>query len=262
MKSYFPKIDNTSFKKLLACLSGYKKIILFLFFIILGFSLTWVSLSIFKIHDEAFLIFIFVIPLILYLILWDKISEFSMFGISSKLISLSKQTIDKTIDNFQPIEIIKGSEEEFTAQMRLLPTEDTAKPMVLIVVVGEISYNRQLLRNYIQYFAIYPNFKYIIFTDDNHNFLGFLRINDFLGCFDQIEYSKIFSIINRNYVEYVKNIPFIKTYSINFDSTVLQTLKKLTFYNAECLAVVKNGKFIGLIEREQIQSELLLKITE
>src|SRR5579859_4352348 len=119
-------------------IKGFSAIAQSILFLVLGFLILWIANTKFHIQQDAVLVILVLIPVLLYLILSDKLQEFSAGGVSAKFNATQKQVIKD--ENVEPLEIVpleKGDMSRLRPYLaRLRSLHSTGEYAALTVTLG------------------------------------------------------------------------------------------------------------------------------
>lgn len=206
---------------------------------------------------EPIHVFIALVPFIVLLIASGKLKEvkgpggitLSMRDEAQKIISLEFE--DNTLDIDPEIIQAKGGIESLRTTMTENP------PTTLSFVVGKKNfYGQWAIEEYIRHLKSNPNFRYILFTDENAHFKGYMNVDDYSKILER-ENGIVPAIENGT----ILNEQGVKRESIETNLTNREVLDLMERKNINELAVVdQSGRFIGTITQEQIVRKVLSKI--
>jgi hypothetical protein len=236
-------------------------------FLLLGFLVVWAMKSMLITAGDAVLISLFLVPILVYVIFTGRLSELKgPGGLELKLQTMASQPADELAS--QRVEFVeedmvpvsKGSIQELDRLERLL---DPTKRIVLKLVLGEMQYNRGDAIEYLERFLRYPNFKHVAFLDKKHRFVAFVPPWAMLRILTGEEGERFVQIINGGNLLELLDFPGVLTLSINSRATYMDALKSMSDHNLETILVTgQDGKVIGVVDREQVLSKLLLAMAK
>jgi hypothetical protein len=241
-------------------------------FLVLGFLILWIAKTKFNIQQDAILVSLILIPVLLYLILSGKLQEFSAGGVSAKFNDAAQKQIIKD-ENVEPLQIktlMKGDMrflEGYLAHLSSHTTEYTA----LAVILGHDyshNYTNVGLLEYLEKMSRYPNFKFLIVFDQAEAVFAYVPVSRAIQILkaetaEENGRGPFTTAINEGRkTTLLHNYELIKPTVLSTD-TNLKALEKMTEKKMDALIVTdKNRMLKGLVEREQLLSKLILAMTK
>lgn len=176
-------------------------------------------------------------------------------------VSAVSETIEPSVDEMDVVfkEGIRGLQER---RRELNETQ----PIVMVMVPGRGKdyYNRQSVIEYIKNLSQYRNFKFIVFVDDNNQFVAYMpswAIKGLLGL-EKLG-GEFINVINEGRLAALYRYPGVVRKAINIQYTNVEALREMTEQNLEALVVVDEKDHLkGVIEREQVLSRMMLALTK
>lgn len=234
-------------------------------FLMLGFLVLWLVKSVMEVEGDAVFISLLFIPLLVYVIISGKLEELKgPGGLEAKFakaagesVSIASEQIKGSVDEMQVI--AKGSRRFLEIKQQEI---DETKPIVMSLELGKSFYHREDVLGYLDVFNQFRNFKFIVFVDDNQQFLAYMQSWTLKGLLSQIELGNEFiSTINEGRLFELFRYPGLVRKVINTQSTNAEALREMMSQNLEALVVTdENNKLVGVVEREQILSRMMLSL--
>ena len=242
-------------------------LIISIIFLLLGFLVIWAMKSMLITTGDAVLIFLLLAPILVYVIFTGRLSELKgPGGLELKLQTMASQPADEMASQRvelveeDMVSVLKGSTQELDRLERLL---DPTKRIVLKLVLGGMQYNRGDATEYLQRFLRYHNFNHVAFLDKKHRFVAFIPPWAMLRILTGEEGERFIDIINGGKLLELLDFPGVLTLSINNRATYMDALKAMSDYNLETILVTgQDGQVIGVVDREQVLSKLLLAMAK
>jgi|SRR5579859_687639 len=269
-------------------IKGFSAIAQSILFLVFGFLILWIAKTKFNIQQDAVLVILVLIPVLLYLILSDKLQEFSAGGVSAKFNAVAQRQIVKD-EGLELLEIKLLMKESRSALPRYLQElrSHPEKYFTLAVKLGQ-PYDCEVLLQFLKAMSRFPNFKFFIVLEQGHDTDG-EEHNDKIRretgeetgeVFAYASVSRAIQILRKEQGEANRESSFVadiareqKKSLLKFyelikpdvftTDTNLKALEKMTEEKMDVLIVTdKNHILKGFVEREQLLSKLMLAITK
>ena len=202
-------------------------------------------------------IFIALIPFIIFLIVSGKLKEISgpwgMIALSMR--GEAQKPVSPELSE-TPLEIQPGTVIEKKERCMLQKRIDQNIPTVLSFEVEKKNYYEQVvIKEYLRELEKHPDFRFILFTDADGKFKGFLKVSDFKAI---LKFGNLVQKLESG--EIIKDPKLIRN-SVQITSTNKQALNEMDRANVSMLAVVdREEKFIGFVTQEEIVRKILAKV--
>jgi CBS domain-containing protein len=232
-----------------------------IFFLGLGFLAAWLFKLIFKIEGDAVYVSLLLLPIIVYAIFSGRLKELRAGGLEAKFEDVAEQSVESASETIE-----LSTEEMETVDKRdigelkqRLQNLDKSKLIILTLTLGKKENNRDVVSKYIEALRQYRNFKFVVILDSENKFVAYIsqwKMETILNS----DWGDIFvSIISEDKREDLKRYPEVIFKTVSTKDTILNALNEMTAQNLEALVVIdENKRLKGVVERDQIQSELLL----
>ena len=204
------------------------------------------------------IIFLAILPFIIYLAVSGKISEFKGGGFEVKFNNASNAGVSFKSEEvvFNEVEaVLKGDVENL--RKTILPNMAEKLTSVLFLVPGRGGYNYKILKEYLEELTKFDFFKYVLFVgEDRETFKGYIHARDILAqLLDEFKKDEIINRINSGDVE---GILGVKKNSIDDDISNRNALKYMEKNGITEAAVVdENGKFKGFTNQDMITTRII-----
>lgn len=265
MKDYSKILKNVLYKNFTLRKGGFMstlKVIIHTILISLTFFLILFTVS----SDDFFAnqpqnkiepihIFIAFIPFSILLLVSGKLKEISgPGGIGLTM----RDEVQKPVfpELITPLEIEQDIVEE---KGRNVPLQDKISKIHPTTLSFEILkrnfYREDAINNYIQELRKHPNFKFILFTDSEGKFKGYMKVGDFKGLME------ISNIVQKIESGAILEDPRVINNFIKITSTNKQALYEMDKMSDNILPVVDGErKFIGIVTQEGLVRKILTKV--
>jgi hypothetical protein len=238
-----------------------------LLFFILGLSSLWYISNYLNFVGDITPSFIILLPVLTYLILAGKIGELKgPGGLEAKFIKTGKAQIepDLEIKSWEDLEIVEKSGGPLLKSIQdKIVNLDDSKPIILTLTVGSNRYDAGMVLNYVKALSQYKNFRFIVLLDFDERFVAYVQSQSMLQILENIGLGNEFiTKINEGDIRDIQLYPGVITRTIDRSTSNIEALREMTEKNMSGLLVVDNKKIVGVVEREQISSKLLLALSE
>jgi len=206
----------------------------------------------------------------MYMIVAGSLTELKAFGAEAKFSEAGKQIvkplliepIQKTVKEIMTLS--KGSPSELQKIKKQISDSNKTKLIALSVYIKHHDcYNFSALNLYIETLSEYPTFKGLVIFNKDGKYELFFPTEVIIRILKSSERQDFSILIKQDRVEDMKQYPGVVTDKLAQQSTNIDALEKMVLENIDVLAVVgENGQFIGLVERSQIISTLLLTMAK
>lgn len=238
-------------------------IVVSILFLALGFLAMWLSQEFLKLEGETVLVFLLLVPIIVYTIFSGRLSELRAGGLEAKFVNVARQSVELASETIEPsmgeMEIV--AKQGATELPRRIQRLDESKPIILTLTLGkEGHYHREVWLQYMEALSQYRNFKFVVILDHEDKFVAYIPSWAMLQILRVQDLGEHFvSKINQSRIRELRQYPGVVTRTISTQSTNLDALREMTAQNLEALVVIdEDRKLRGVVEREQILSKLLL----
>ncbi len=129
---------------------------------------------------------------------------------------------------------------------------------------SESSYKKEVLEKYIDRLSRYQTFKFMVFVDQRDRLFAFMPPLAVLQILKGGQADQFIQLVkNGNVAELSGEFPSLITRKISVEENILDALKVMTEEYLDAIPLVdKQGKVIGLVEREQVLSKLILALAK
>jgi hypothetical protein len=243
-----------------------KAILFSLVFLVLGFLVVWIAKKVVNIEGDAIYITLIFIPVLVYVIISGRLTEFKgPGGIEARFSEAASQSVIPSSETVEPsVEEMQIMEKEGLRVLQQRKLEiDKTRPLIMTIILGKENYYvRRAVIEYLKFLEQYPNFKFVVFLDKNNRFVAYMPSWAFTRVINLPELGDEFiQIINSGHTQDFYLFPGIIKDTISTRSTNTEALQQMTKEHLEAIVVIdEDRKLKGVIEREQITSKLLLTL--
>ena len=202
-------------------------------------------------------VFLSLIPFIILLIVSGQLKE--LRGPGGIGLILREQVENKISTEYEdkPLEVEEGVDYEKGGMMALHNVIATNPPTSMSFIISKTNYyNDAVIQNQVEQLLKYPEFRYIVFTDSNKNFLGAMDAREFMMMIRS----------RRNIVEelesgFILEHPNVLRAKVDKSSTNRKALSIMEASNINKLAVVDaDHRFIGVVTQDEIVRRILARV--
>ncbi len=275
------KVMNWIEEKLKKPPAGLTAFLISVMFLILGFFALWFTKSMLKMGQDAVLVSVVLIPVLLYLILSGKLQEFSGGGLSLKFTDVARKPLDESnTDSIDPRDVESlakeaGDEASIRELQRKLQHVSRSKYIVLTVTLGGHYYKTKALLAYLREFAKHPNFKFLVVLKQNGAVFAYIsgwRVIQILEMHQQeqqqkqsrsnVQESGFVVALNEGWEQELLDYGLVQT-TLRTTDTNITALKEMTDLKMDALIVMDDEHMLkGVVDREQVLSKLMLAINK
>jgi CBS domain-containing protein len=242
-------------------------ILVAILFLSLGLLSILVAQRFLMLQGDLIIVFLILLPIIVYAIFSGKLGEFKAAGLEAKFVTVARQSVEIASETIKPSEedmqiVAKGGIRELKIQLQDI---DESNPIILTLTLGlEGYYNKSVWLNYMEALSQYRNFKFVVILDQEKKFVAYIPSWVMLQILRAEGLGQEFvRVINQGSPRELSRYPGVVTKTISTKTTNLEALKAMTDQNLDALVVIDEEKRLkGVVEREQIVSKLLLGLAQ
>jgi hypothetical protein len=207
------------------------------------------------------------IPILLWLLLTDRIDKFEFGGIKIQraFLEASEEPITEQISKLQlPVESIRLDAKRGVGQIPQLIKNKTEG---LFFQIGYSGYYGPAIEDYLSQLTQYSFFKYVIILDEDHQFIGMCDarelhkiFRDPNAGFDSRDFEDWLRKSNR---EALTQLPsyISREHAIEATAEKRLVLEKMESLNLDILPVVdEESKFSGVVDRSRLTASMLIDV--
>src|SRR5262245_47112260 len=140
-----------------------------------------------------------------------------------------------------------------------------AQPIVMIMELGKRDYyQREAALKHLEMLSQFRNFKFVVFVDQAKRFVAYMPSWAVKGLLGSSELGDAFiHAVNEGLTRELFRYPGIVKETIRTHSNNAEALREMLRQNLEALVVPdENNQLIGVVEREQILSRMMLSLVK
>lgn len=207
---------------------------------------------------DTTIIFLAILPFIIYLAVSGKISEFKGGGLEVKFNNASNAEVFKSEEVvFTEAKVIAKEGERMLTE-KIMPEMAKKLTSALSLMLGKESYDEVVLKKYLEKLTKFDFFKYVLFLNEDTTFRGYIHARNLL---DQLldksieDKDKIINKINRGDVEGILGFKkdYLKDYISNRYALKYMEEEGIT----EAAVVDKDMKFKGFTNQNMITTRII-----
>ena len=222
----------------------------------------------FRIVDALFLLVITLTPILLWLIFTKKIKLIKAGDFEAEFASTIKQPISLFANIVKPIhpDILTKSDEN-----NLLNAGRFNLSNFLVfefVLKRNGNFFAEEIDNYLYTLQRNKNYKYAIFVDESKDLICYITALDFRLIMSIKQKNqpdsrdRFISLLNTPDFNALINWPGMKVNTIPRTTTNAQALQTMNENNLDFIAITEAGKFLGILEQNQIVNKLLIDLSK
>ena len=206
---------------------------------------------------DAAIIFLAILPFIIYLAVSGKISEFKGGGFEFKFNNASNAEVlfkSEEVVFAEPAVAVKGSVRILRSDIIPRIAEKPLSTLSLVPGIGYYTYEG--LKEYLEELTNFDFFKYVLFVDEDKTFKGYIPARNLLALlFDKSKGKEVINKINSGNIEEI--LGFKRNY-INDDISNRKALRIMEREGITDIAVVdKDMKFKGFTNLDMITTRII-----
>jgi hypothetical protein len=234
--------------------------------LLLGFLVAMFSRFVGRIESDVVLLFLTVAPLFLLLVATERINGLKAPG--GIELSFVERVVQIRNDPANQAVVLEVAEAAPISPG--LPPESVGR-LTMSIQFGRGDYQRKwLIENLSPGQSQYVNLRYVVFVDADNRFIAFMPLSSFINIIQlEDEGTRLERVINQGRRPELLRFPGVSqnalvatgpaTDDLPTNGDVLRTM---LHHNLPAVAVVSpDGRLIGLVERDQLVSDLLLDLT-
>jgi len=209
--------------------------------------------------SDSVAVFLSILPFIIYLVVFGKISEVSGGGWQVRF----KQAAERNV-SFEPIPIefltYRVEPKGYEHELQMIRERMRTRPMAVLSLTLGKRYSTEVLIEYLRVLTRFDLFKYVMLIDTNSRFMGSVCARILLDIYEdhlprENRWVRILESIEEGNIDHIPGIN--KTYVMSTQSNIeaLEMLDHETRF--EIPVVSQNLQFLGFTNREIILSSIL-----
>jgi hypothetical protein len=251
------------------------RILLLIFLLLLGIALALAVRAIMKMQTEGLLVGILFAPLIAYALFFSgNLQELAVGGDKGLTLKLTKavnETVQLDFGRIGPslvdMQEVGDKGIEVLEQMLANYNLNEVKPIVMIILLGRGDYQREKTLGFIEKLSRYRSFKFVVFLDAKDKLVAFMPSWAARQLLSKPELSNTFlAIVNRDggfreLLDYPHVMGLGESISIKDNNE--KALRQMAELEQDAIvAVDENNQICGVVERDRIINQIILKLAE
>jgi CBS domain-containing protein len=238
-----------------------------MFFLSIGILTIWLLKEVLGLSSDSILIAMLVLPMIVFLILSGRISEFKTpGGLEAKFREVARERISVKAEAI-PIEDVQALLETQVSLKSIVyvRTPHPSKPLVLLVTLDNPKpYRRTKLLSVLKNYEQHRNFRFVVLREKTGKLICYWHAWAFQKLLENKTLGEHFvTLINNGDIDEIKQFPNIINEKITQATTNIEALQKLTENNLEAILVINDKEeIIGVCQRDTVMSKLLLSLAD
>lgn len=234
--------------------------------LLLGLLVALFSRFVGKIESDVVLLFFTVAPLFLLLVATERINLLKAPG--GLELSFVERVVQIQNDPANQAVVLEVAQAAPISPG--LPAESVGRP-TMSIQFGRGDYQRQwLIENLAPGQSQYVNLRYVVFVDEDNRFIAFMPLSSFIYILQlEDEGTRLERVINQGRRPELLRFPGVIQTALVATGAAMgdlptngDVLRTMVQHNLPAVAVVSpDGRLIGLVERDQLVSDLLLDLT-
>jgi len=195
-------------------------------------------------------------PVILWLLATGQLAEFTGFGLAFKLNQVSAKPVSLNLegDRIEPAPVPLEEKEGLARLPELVKHRIAA---LALQVNRRGYYSNAAIRQYLEELTRYTFFHHVVFTETDGKFRGIMPARDLLDQMRQKDLDLV-KLIEEGALD---RLVGVQTMPITTNSSKRDALKKMDDQQLSEVPVVNEaGRFVGMVERDKLTSNILLQL--
>jgi hypothetical protein len=239
-------------------------------FLVLGLLVVWLVKGIANVEPvgDAVFVSLLLMPALVYMIVSGRMKELrGPGGLGAKFIETAAQSVSETA-SFGTVSIedmmvvAKGGLSLLDENRRKL--ENVAgRTIAMTMVLGSQRYELGAVREHIKVFAQFPNFRFVVFLDENDRVKAYMRPEAVRDLLDLKGWGDEFlEAVNEGRFQELGRYPGFIQRPISSEWTNAEALQEMMREDLDALVVVDgDGRLKGVAEREKVLGRMMLALT-
>jgi len=252
--------------------SGFKALFISIVFLLLGLLTLWFMRSILNMQQDAVLVAILLVPVLIFLILSGKLLEINAGGVSAKFSNAAQ----KPFLNEGEINTVPMEEEQIARVMKQgleylqtwLQSINGSRYIVLTVTLGNMMYRDLALLDYLRALSQYRALTFLVILEQNQEIFAYttgwqaIQILELHRRGNLPLHDDFVMAISEGRKDVLLRYGLVQE-TVKTTETNISILQKMTDLNIDVLIVTdEHRKLKGVVERTQILSKLILALTK
>jgi CBS domain-containing protein len=240
-------------------------------FVALGLLIIWFTKAVIGVTGDGLFVAELFVVILVFLILSGQISELTAGGVTAKFrdVAANPVAIERQVVTPEEAQMVpKGGLDA----LRMLQERglDENRPLILTLKVGGDRaartratgrYSPSALRQYVHALEGLSRFYFVAFVGPDGRLIGYLPRRRFQRALEGAEGQALVRAVNAGNVEAVRSFPGVMTATVAAGTSNAEALEYLTRLGfPELIGIDEEGRPAGVIEREQLATQMLLAI--
>lgn len=236
--------------------------------LLLGIAVLWVVRGLLTLKEDATVIALLVLPLVVYLAFSGRLRELKAGPLEAKLVDFTNQAVtaksDFTILEQSSIDAVTQQiqsvvKQHATALPEIVKNMDADKPPVMYLFLGT-PYTPGDIKAYIDDLSHFRRFKFVVIAAPEWRIVGYIPYYSLEKILSLPERGDaLLQLIAQGKEGEIRQYPGIRTKFLSARDTNKKALQIMLEEDLEAVIVVdEQQKLRGIVEREQLISKLLL----
>jgi hypothetical protein len=234
-------------------------------FCAVGFLAIWIAKSGVGMQQEAMFVAFLLMPLLVYVVVAGRLTEFKAFGTEAKFATVAQQSVEPVSGSVEPsiedIEMV--AKEGLTELQKRKALLDESKPILLTLVLGRYEYHFISLEKYVEALNQCPTFKGAVILKSDGSFVVYFPSRSLTSILNPVAGPAFVDKIRNKDTRGLQDYPGAIKRTVTKDSSNIDALNEMTLQNADTLIVINADKKVsGVVERQQLISKLILAMAK
>lgn len=246
-----------------------RSIIVSVLFLAAGIGAVWFVKTVLDIDGDAILVAVLLLPLVLYLVVSDRVSEIAAGSLSVKLNIVSREPVGRLAAEYVVTDLGPRSDPSVP-----IAKTDPNRPQVLTLTQGggrapgfmeKRQYERAEVLNRLTALGAISPVPFLIVLDDRERVLAYMTYRSALDVLQRTERGDLFiDLVNGSDPDSFDGgggFSAVKTETLPENATNAEALATMEETGLDALVVVdRKGRFSGIVERDRVLSRMMLAL--
>jgi hypothetical protein len=230
-------------------------------FLTLGFFALWIAKTMLNMQQDAVLVAMLLVPILVYLIISGQLKELRLGGLSATFFTVAHTQLE--VRNTEPItvemvQVIMNNGGMPQLQSELQRVDRSIRYTVLTAMLGKPCERGELLK-FLKALSQHRNFKFLVILDQDETVCAYLSNWRAIEILEMDDLAPGFiQALSQDRKQDLQRYGVINT-TIETTDTNIRALEQMTRQKMEAIIVRdKSGKLEGVIEQDQVLSQLIL----
>lgn len=220
--------------------------------------------------DTTALLIGLLIPLLSYALIAGVVEELGFGGVKARFYRVAAQSVRShmvpppmTINVNDVLKVGDKGPDALDEMIRGYQPHEI-KPMVLSIPLGSDAYDRKRTLDSIDRLLKYPNFRLVVFLDQQERVKAYLTPWDARRLLSDLQAGEVFiGIVQSGDLPELADIPEVTTEMVNHKTTIIAALRFMNEHALDTLVAVDvHGRLQGIVDRDQILASIVLALVD